>query len=135
VKQITAGRLLALPVFGLAVIGGYAPAMDELRQQDPTLLSLWGPDGQSLKSLFTIFGFLAIGLGFLGSPQIFVRFLSLRSVDEVRPGAIVAVIWTLLATFSAVLIGMIGRAILMEPAQMLPDVLGQGGQVFCPCWL
>ena len=96
------------------------------------MLSLWGPDGQSLKSLFTILGFLAIGLGFLGSPQIFVRFLSLRSVDEVKPGAGVAVVWTLLATFSAVLIGMIGRAVLLEPAQVLPDVLGQGGQDVLP---
>ena len=124
--------LVALPVFGLAVAGGYAPALEQLKQQDPALLSLWGPDGQSLKSLFTILGFLAIGLGFLGSPQIFVRFLSLRSVDEVKPGAGVAVVWTLLATFSAVLIGMIGRAVLLEPAQSLPDVLGQGGQDVLP---
>ena len=61
-----------------------------MREQDPTLLSLWGPGGASWSSLFTILGFLAIGLGFMGSPQIFVRFLSLRSVKEIRPGASVA---------------------------------------------
>lgn len=33
------------------------------------------------------------GLGFLGSPQIFVRFLSTRSEKEIRRGAIVAVFW------------------------------------------
>ena len=60
-------------------------------------------------SLFSILGFLAIGLGFLGSPQIFVRFLSLRSVKEIRPGAIVAICWTLLADTGAVLVGMVGR--------------------------
>ncbi len=85
--------------------------------------------GASWSSCFTILGFLAIGLGFLGSPQIFVRFLSLRSEQEIRPGAIVAVIWTLLATLGAVLVGMLGRALLMTPAQSMTDELGQGGQL------
>ena len=124
--------LVALPFFGLAFAGGYVPTISELRLQDPSLLSLWGPDGESWKSVFTILGFLAIGLGFLGSPQIFVRFLSLRSEKEVRPGAIVAVIWTLLATTSAVLIGIVGRAVLMEPAQVMSEQLGQGGQDVLP---
>ena len=124
--------LVALPFFGLAYIGGYVPTLEQLKLQDPTLLSLWGPDGESWKSFFTILGFLAIGLGFLGSPQIFVRFLSMRSTKEVRPGAAVAVIWTLLATTSAVLIGMIGRAVLMEPAQMVAEQLGSGGQDVLP---
>ncbi len=124
--------LVALPIFGLAAAGGLAPAIDELRQQDPMLLSLWGPDGPGWTSLFTILSFLAIGLGFMGSPQIFVRFLSLRSVDEIRPGAIVAIFWTLLATTGAVLVGMVGRVMLMTPAQSMTEQLGQGGQQVLP---
>ncbi len=124
--------LVALPFFGLAAAGGCTPTISQLQQQDPTLLSLWGPDGQSLKSFFTILGFLAIGLGFLGSPQIFVRFLSLRSKKEIRPGAIVAVIWTMLATTGAVLIGMAGRAVLMEPGQVLTEQLGTKGENVLP---
>jgi sodium/proline symporter len=124
--------LVALPFFGLAAAGGYVPTIAELKSQDPTLLSLWGPDGQSLKSLFTTLGYLAIGLGFLGSPQIFIRFLSLKSTNEIRPGAIVAVVWTLLATTAAVLIGMVGRAVLMTPAQTLTEQLGSGGENVLP---
>ena len=124
--------LVALPFFGLAAAGGLAPTMSQLRQQDPHLLSLWGPDGQSWTSFFTILSFLAIGLGFMGSPQIFVRFLSLRSTAEIRPGAIVAIIWTLLATTGAVLIGMVGRAMLMTPAQDMTEELGQGAQQVLP---
>lgn len=124
--------LVALPFFGLAAAGGYVPTIAELKLHDPTLLSLWGPDGQSLKSFFTILGFLAIGLGFLGSPQIFIRFLSLRSEKEIKPGAVVAVIWTLLATSAAVMIGMVGRAVLMEPSQDLTQTLGTGGENVLP---
>ena len=116
--------LVALPVFGLIAIGGLEPAVEQIRAQDPGLMSLWGPAGASWSSFFTILGFLAIGLGFLGSPQIFVRFLSLRSEKEIRPGAIVAVIWTLLATLGAVLVGMVGRALLMTPAQSMTDAIG-----------
>lgn len=124
--------LVALPFFGLAMAGGYTPTMTELQQQDPSLLSFWGPEGQSWNSVFTILGFLAIGLGFMGSPQIFVRFLSMRSTKEIRPGAIVAVVWTLLATASAVLIGMVGRAVLMEPGDSVKDSLSASGENVLP---
>jgi sodium/proline symporter len=124
--------LVALPFFGIAAMGGYEPAVEGLRLQDPALLSLWGPDGPGAKSVLTTLGFLAIGLGFMGSPQIFVRFLSLRSEKEIRPGATVAVLWTLLATTGAVLIGMVGRALLMGPDQSLEDQLGSGGQQVLP---
>jgi Na+/proline symporter len=68
----------------------------------------------------------------MGSPQIFVRFLSLRSVDQIRPGAIVAVGWTLLATTGAVLAGMVGRATLMVATDSFTEQLGQGGQRVVP---
>lgn len=124
--------LIALPLFGLAAMGGLDPVVESIRSQDPKLLSLWGPEGPGWNSGLTIVGFVAIGLGFLGSPQIFVRFLSLRSVDEIRPGATVAVVWTLLATTGAVLVGIVGRALLLGPDQSMAEHLGQGGQDVLP---
>lgn len=124
--------LCALPFFGLAMAGGFVPTMDQLQLQDPSLLSLWGPSGPGMTSVFTTLGFLSIGLGFLGSPQIFIRFLSLRSTQEIRPGTRVAVVWTLLATTAAVLIGMVGRAVLMRPAQDVTTQLGVAGENVLP---
>ena len=46
-------------------------------------------------------GLVTIGVGFLGSPQIFVRFLALRSDDEIPKGAAVAITWTVLADSGA----------------------------------
>ena len=124
--------LVALPFFGLATMGGLDAAVESLQSQDATLLSAWGPDGVSWKSTFTIVSFLAIGLGFMGSPQIFVRFLSLRSVKEIRPGAIVAVTWTLLADSGAVAVGLIGRSALLNPGEVAVQQLGQGAQEVLP---
>jgi sodium/proline symporter len=124
--------LVALPIFGLVAAGGSSQVLQGLHEQDPKLLSLWGPEGQSWTSLFSTLGLLAIGLGFMGSPQIFVRFLSLRSVKEIRPGSIVAICWTLLADTGAVLVGMVGRASLMTPTQTVPETLGEGGQQVLP---
>jgi len=68
---------------------------------------------------------LLIGLGFLGSPQIFVRFLALRSHKEISKGAAVALTWTLLAEIGAVLIGMLGRHIFMKDVgeNVLPQLV------------
>ncbi len=124
--------LVALPFFGLIATGGCAETIAKIRVQDPLLLSLWGPAGPGWNSFFTTLGFLAIGLGFLGSPQIFVRFLSLRSEKEIRPGTVVAVIWTLLATSGAVMVGIVGRALLVSPNQSMTEQLGAGGQQVLP---
>lgn len=124
--------LVALPIIGFAAMGGMTPVTEALRHQNPTLLSLWGPEGPGFTSLFAIMGFLAIGLGFMGSPQIFVRFLSLRSVKEIRHGAIVAICWTLLADTGAVLVGIVGRSMFVSSGQSATEQLGQGGQQVLP---
>ncbi|PKN54168.1 MAG: hypothetical protein CVU56_28010 [Deltaproteobacteria bacterium HGW-Deltaproteobacteria-14] len=70
------------------------------------------------ETIFAVIGFVTIGLGFLGAPQIFVRFLALRDEGEIGKGAAVALTWTILADTGAVLVGMVGRA-------MFSDDLGQ----------
>ena len=42
--------------------------------------SLWGAGGASLGNALVISSYLAIGLGFLGSPQVFVRFIAIYTV-------------------------------------------------------
>lgn len=104
--------LVALPIVGLVVAGGAGPVLDTLRASYPGHLSLTGGQGWGFMSIVSIISLLAIGLGFLGSPQVFVRFLALRSEREISKGAAVALIWTVLAEVGAVFIGMIGRALL-----------------------
>jgi len=124
--------LVFLPIVAVIAAGGWGAVTDGLRGQDPQLLSLWGPSGWTSLSIFQVLSLALIGLGFLGSPQIFVRFLALRSEGEIDRGTRVALIWTLLADTGAVCIGMIGRHLLMTPGQDLGDELGAGGQNVLP---
>lgn len=123
--------LVALPLIGFFHFTGDLSIVETLRNIDPHLLTLHGPGpvdpqtgaaapstgGWTPMTIFTILGFCAIGLGFLGSPQVFVRFISLRSEKELLPGAGVALVWTILADSGAVLVGIIGRA-LFSPAEL-----------------
>ena len=45
---------------------------------DPTLTQVMGRSTDGWMNLFTILGFSMIGLGFLGSPQVYVRFMSIK---------------------------------------------------------
>ena len=117
--------LVALPLVALNFTDGFAGAIESIKAIDPHLLTLHGP-GESgiatgswnVASIVSILGFAAIGIGFLGSPQVFVRFISMKNEKQILPGTITAVVWTLLADSGAVLVGLFGRAI------YTPDVLG-----------
>ncbi len=119
--------LVALPIIGLLEAGGVTNIIDSLKAIDPHLLALHGPGaageggivppstgGWSTGSIFAIVGLAAIGVGFWGSPQIFVRYISMKTEKSILPGTITAIIWTLLADSGAVLIGIIARAMFSQ---------------------
>jgi len=112
--------LVTLPIVGLWMAGGWGVVSASLTSIDPAMMTWSGAGGWTGLTILEVVGLSLIGLGFLGSPQIFVRFLSLKSVDEVKPGAAVALIWTLLADSGAVLTGMVGRHLLVG-ADLGPD--------------
>ncbi len=116
--------LVVLPIAGIAAAGGLDAVMAGLEAQDPALVAWLGKEGVSLSGVLSVLSLSLIGLGFLGSPQIFVRFLALRDEREIPRGTWVAVVWTLLADGGAVLAGMAGRVVLtdLDPAST-EDVL------------
>ncbi|NOY25211.1 MAG: sodium/proline symporter [Oligoflexia bacterium] len=124
--------LVVLPIVGLLSVGGWQPVTTRLAAMDPALLSWSGGTGWTGLTLCGTLGLALIGLGFLGSPQIFVRFIALRDEAELSRGAAVALVWTVLADSGAVLTGMIGRAMLTRPGDDPVSVLGNGGQDVLP---
>ena len=96
------------------------------------LLSVWGAGGPTLPNLLTIVSYAAIGLGFLGSPQVFVRFMSIRGAREIRAGRWVALVFTLLTDTGAVLAGLFGRALLVGGGGDFAGALGTGGELVLP---
>ena len=67
--------------------------------------------------LLTIISTMSWGLGYFGMPQVLVRFLGIRSEEEVKTSRRIAIVWVIISMFCAVMIGMIGRAII--PAELL----------------
>ena len=124
--------LVSLPIVGLFVLGGPGQLIDGLQAIDPSLLTLSGVDGWTTTTVLGTIGLCLIGLGFLGSPQIFVRFLALRDVKEIPKGSLVAIAWTLLADSGAVLTGMVGRAMLTKPGEDVVEVLGNNAESVLP---
>jgi Na+/proline symporter len=122
--------LVTLPVVGAIAAGGVDAVAAGLEAQDPALLTIGL--GDDLEGFFGVLSLALIGLGFLGSPQVFVRFISLRSATEVRRGAAVAISWTVVALSGAVLTGMVGRHLLVSVGQSVEAELGAGGQNVMP---
>ena len=127
-SMMVAGLAL-LPIVALVSAGGFAAVGERLQAIDPSLLSPLGAEGATIAGIFSVVGLAAIGLGFLGSPQIFVRFLALRSEREIAPGALVAVAWTVIADSGAVAIGLLGRAIFSGPGESVAAALGDAEAV------
>lgn len=124
--------LVALPIVGIVHLGGWGEVSATLSAIDPSLLTFSGKDGWTPTVILGTLSFALIGVGFLGSPQIFVRFLALRDESEISKGAALAIFWTILADSGAVLTGMVGRALLTKPGVEAESVLGTGAEGVLP---
>ena len=62
--------------------------------------------------LITIASMLAWGLGYFGMPQVLVRFMGIRSADEVKKSRVIAVTWCVVSLACGICIGLVGRAII-----------------------
>lgn len=117
--------LIVVPLVAIEAAGGWSSVLAVLRAQDPGLLTAWGPDGKSTAALVGILSFLAVGLPFMGVPQLMVRFMSARSEKSLVPAMIISVTVILLFDIGAVLTGMAGRALfpgLEDPESILPVI-------------
>lgn len=124
--------LVFLPIVAYFSISSDVSISNELTKLDPAFLNIWGDGGFNTINLFTILGFAFIGLGFMGSPQLFIRFMSIKNVSEIKKGRWVAIVFTILTDSSAVLIGIFGRYFLTSINADPEEVLGNGAQNVLP---
>ncbi|MEJ6575158.1 MAG: sodium/proline symporter, partial [Emcibacteraceae bacterium] len=124
--------LVALPLVAYMMLGPSDHVYDTLSSIDPGLVSMWGNGGFTPMNFATVLGMMLIGLGFLGSPQVFARFLAIKSVEEIRRGRWIALLFTLLVDASAVSVGVLGRYLFTEMGTDPVEVLGNGAQNVLP---
>lgn len=124
--------LAALPLVAYLMMGPSDHVYDTLYAMDPGLVNIWGNGGLTTMNFAIVLGMMLIGLGFLGSPQVFARFLAIKNVEEIRRGRWVALMFTLIVDVSAVSIGILGRYLFTEAGGDPTDVLGNGAQNVLP---
>jgi len=120
--------LLVLPFVAYFTLPSGTSLLSGLETIDPSLVDIWGSGGFNLINLVSVIGLVSIGIGFMGSPQVYVRFIAIKDTEEVEKGKWVAVLYTLLTDTAAVMIGMIGRYILTNSGQDPELVLGPSGE-------
>ena len=101
--------LIAVPAAAIIASGGLGSVEESLMQQDPNLLNMFaiadGPVWIGIASL------VAVGLPFLGVPQLLIRFMSARDDGEILKARIMSVCVMLIFTAGAVTAGVAGRAL------------------------
>lgn len=120
--------LVMLPIVVWFSMDHGAGITEGLNAIDPTLTQVMGRSNDGWMNLFTILGFSMIGLGFLGSPQVYVRFMSIKDEKEIDKGKWVAVIFTLLTDAAAVTIGILARIYFTKEGQDPEAILGNNGE-------
>ncbi len=85
--------------------------MSNLEAQDPALVSMFSQTSQGVAGIVAAVSLLAIGLPFLGVPQLLVRFMSAKDDAEIRKARITSVVVLFIFTLGAVTAGVAGRAL------------------------
>ena len=115
--------LLVLPIVGMTAAGGWTAMLATIRIEDPALLEPMGALGWTPAGMASVIGFLAIGVAFLGAPQLLTRFMAARDTRAITRGSLIAVLCIIVFDVGAVLTGMAGRAMfpgLADPETIYP---------------
>jgi len=129
--------LVIIPSVGIAKLGGLSGlwrSLAEVTHSQAGFLSLRvGKEGIALATF--LIGMLGIGLGYPGQPHVLVRFMAIKRPGLIRKGALVGVIWAVIALYGAVFIGLVGKALLTvdpgDPERVMPLLAIQ----LLPAWL
>jgi sodium/proline symporter len=102
--------LIFVPLVAVNAAGGWDSVTSNLIAQDPSLVSMFSLTN-GIEGWVAAVSFVAIGLPFLGVPQLLVRFMSARDDGELVKARYVSVGITLVFTIRAVTAGIAGRAL------------------------
>lgn len=113
--------MLALVIMPLMILttgqgDGIAAASERLKTIDPQYLSLF--DGLTFFGCLSALGW---GLGYFGQPHIIVRFMAVRSVEDVSKARNIGMIWMVISVLGAVGLGIFGRAFIERNGIVVDD--------------
>lgn len=97
--------LVLVPVVAFADLGGPTNVMNTVSEIDPTMMDLFRGT-----TFIGIMSLLAWGLGYFGQPHIIVRFMAIKSVEELKPARRIAMGWMIISIIGALAVGLVGIA-------------------------
>ncbi|MDH5323138.1 MAG: sodium/proline symporter, partial [Gammaproteobacteria bacterium] len=117
--------LILVPVVAIQAAGGWGAVTANIATQDPALLDFFSFTGDGLAGWVAVLSFLAIGLPFIGVPQLLVRFMSARDDTELKKARWVSLLVMGCFGIGAVTAGIAGRALFpgLEDSETIFPVL------------
>ncbi len=117
--------LILVPAAAIYASDGWGGVVGSLEQQDPNLLDMFAVTADGISGWVVIVSFMAIGLPFLGVPQMLVRYMSARDDGEVRKARVLSIAVMIVYLGGAVTLGIAGRALfpgLEDPESIFPTI-------------
>ena len=108
--------LVLVPIVAVTNVGGTATMLDTIEQINPEFLNLF-----SGVSIIAIISALAWGLGYFGQSHIIVRFMAIRSVDDLPKARRIGMSWMIVSLFGAMATGFAGVAYVAKTGMKIDD--------------
>ncbi|MDO5626919.1 MAG: sodium/proline symporter PutP [Mobilicoccus sp.] len=105
--------LVAVPVVGLFVVGGFSGMAESIQAVDPNHFSMLRG-----ATFIGVVSALAWGLGYFGQPHIIVRFMALRSSAEAVAGRRIGIGWMIFAVAGAISTALVGLAYFQQNPEL-----------------
>lgn len=114
--------LILVPTVIMFELGGINATIEQISNIDPNYFSLFTAVGSTESlSVIGIISLMAWGLGYFGQPHIIVRFMAIRSVNDMPVARKVGMNWMILALLGALLTGLFGMAYVQSSGMTLDD--------------
>jgi sodium/proline symporter len=108
--------LVVITAVGISQAGGFSQVLDHARSLPGYFdwFQVYSPAGNTAVPFtgLTVVSTLAWGLGYFGMPHVLLRFMAVRKTSQLRRSRIIATVWVVIALAAAILIGLIGSAVL-----------------------
>lgn len=120
--------LVLVPLVAIIAAGGWGAITSNIAAQavqNPDLVDFFSFTGEGIAAWVGIVSFLAIGLPFLGVPQLLVRYMSCRDDNELKKAKWVSIVVMAMFGIGAVTAGIAGRALFpgLDDAETIFPVL------------
>lgn len=101
--------LVMVPVTLLSDFGGYAAISDTISSASVSHMDIWAGT-----SIIGIISALAWGLGYFGQPHIIIRFMAIRSLQDIKVARRIGMSWMIVALIGAMATGFFGYAYVLK---------------------